>query len=463
MKFILAVFAMFFLLGCSSGGFAPESNTTNDPNGTTTTTPSLLYEQWSIHYNADFYNQNSIDVNANINGDSIYQNFTGKGIKVAVIDDGFDVNHPEIKNKIIATVSVLSDGTVISDVSHDTAQGYHGTSTTGIIAASDDGNGTKGIAPDVSLILIKIPTQTYNDVVGIKAFDEALQYGADVISCSWGTGSVSDAVRDKINQVATSGRNGKGTIVIFASGNDNIDMTNDESSIVNVIGVGATDKSNLRTSYSNYGKDLDVVAPGGYSLGIATLDPLGTNGQSDDGYNRYDQTKDGVATGFIGTSAAAPIVSAIAALALEKNYSLTREQFMTLLEEHADKIGLNIPYIDDMISSSSSTPTISGKTGSSGNNNFNLYVVANDTNTSYGPYSISFNGDNTWDCSVTNTLNDGNYSIYLRSSSDNTVLAVDDNFEINGSVSDQKDTAKSRNNYYGYGKVNLGQLMGNIN
>lgn len=90
-------------------------------------------------------------------------------------------------------------------------------------------------------------------------------------------------------------------------------------------------------------------------------------------------------------------------------------------------------------------------------------MVVNDTNTSYGPYSVSFNGDNTWDCTIPNSLNDGNYSIYLRSSNDSSVLAVDDSFIINSSAIEQKDTTKRRNNYYGYGKVNLGVLMGNIN
>lgn len=70
-------------------------------------------------------------------------------------------------------------------------------------------------------------------------------------------------------------------MIVFAVGNDNREMGNDESAIAEVISVGATDKMNVRAWYSNYGKNLDLLAPGGdYDFGITTLDPSGEKGIS---------------------------------------------------------------------------------------------------------------------------------------------------------------------------------------
>ncbi|MDQ7067477.1 MAG: S8 family serine peptidase [Sulfurimonas sp.] len=141
--------------------------------------------------------------------------------------------------------------------------------------------------------------------------------------------------------LSNNGRDGKGTIIVFASGNDDQDMGNDESAIPEVISVGATDSENLRAYYSNFGLNLDLVAPGGYYLGITTLDSMGDKGLAslDDNYLLFDDV-DGA---FVGTSAAAPIVSGIIAIMLEKNPNLTRVEIENILKNSSDKIG-NVPY-----------------------------------------------------------------------------------------------------------------------
>ena len=113
-------------------------------------------------------------------------------------------------------------------------------------------------------------------------------------------------------------------------------MGNDESAIPEVIAVGSTDKDNLRAWYSNYGPNLDLLAPGGYEMGITTTDPMGENGIGTLMENYLLPTDP---NSFIGTSASAPIVSGIIALLLEKDPTLTREEIENLLQSTSDKIG----------------------------------------------------------------------------------------------------------------------------
>ena len=469
MRIFFSIFLIIFFVGCnnSSGtksiSIISDSNESNESNESNQTNEPLFYQQWTIEHNTTFYAQNAIDDNANINVGNIFSKYTGKGIKVAIIDNGFDVNHPEIKDKIIATVSVGSSGAVLgSDVSHTLNSEFHGTSVAGIIASDDNNVGTRGIAPDVELILIKMPN-SFDDVGEIELFKQAIKYGADIINCSWGTGAVSDTVKDYIKTISSTARGGKGVIIVFASGNDNKNMQNDESAISTIIGVGATSRDNLRTSYSDYGKDLDIVAPGGEFLGITTIDPLGSNGASNDEYNRYDEYNNGSPVSFIGTSASAPIISGVIALALEKNKNLTRVQLQNILKYSTNTIGQNTPYLDDMISSSTSTPTITGLLGTSNNNEIKVKLTSKSSSHIFGPYTISINGDNTFSSTTTDTLSDGNYTIEIVDVNNTMVWATDDNFEINSSKSNESNSSIRKSDFYGYGKIDLVKLIGNIN
>ena len=384
-------------------------------------------QQWAIRYDKDFYNANNIDQNAHINPTNAYSNFTGNGVTVAIIDDGFDIYHPEIKDKVIAKIAFDEFGNTSNDVSHTYVDDYHGTAVTGIIASKSDAFGINGIAPDVKLILIKMPVALSSTVI-MDMFDYAVAQGADIINCSWGTGGVSDAVADKLNELSVTARNAKGVITVFASGNDNIDMTSDESAVKGVIGVSATNYQNTRTSYSNYGKELDIVAPGGNVLGITTLDPLGVYGASEDEYNRFDEYRDGQPVSFIGTSAAAPVVSGAIALLLEAEPSLTFDEVLNKLQSSSDKISLNLPYLNDMISSTSNTPTISGAIPSGSSLSISFRLQSRATGQYYGSYPVSYNGD-AWFGQVTDYLPNGTFTIEVMDSNDN-LLATDVDFEI---------------------------------
>ncbi len=294
------------------------------------------YQQWYIEHNTTFYNQNGIDSDAGIHADNFLGLYTGNGVKIAVIDDGLDIYHEDLSGAIIDTYDSATGG---KDVSQNTQYDSHGTEVTGIVGSRVNLKGIHGIASKSQIIFIKYQSRMTDSEI-IDLFDKADKFGADIISCSWGTGDVSDAVKSKIVDLANNGRGGKGTVIVFASGNKNKDMENDESAIPEVISVGSTDKYNERASYSNYGVNLDVMAPGGEYTGITTLDVSGADGINGSGYVLYDDPEY-----FIGTSASTPIVSGVVALMLEKNPNLTRVEVENILKNSSDKIG-NISYVD---------------------------------------------------------------------------------------------------------------------
>jgi subtilisin family serine protease len=266
-------------------------------------TEPLQSKQWSI-----------FDTNASINLKSYYGKYSGKGVKVAIIDDSIDISHEDLPD--------MSSYKVANIKSYH----YHGTAVTGIISAQINNKGILGIAPDAEILFIMMKSHNTNSEY-IELFEYARTWGADVINCSWGTYDVSESVKEKIISMDIP--------IVFATGNDNKDIASDESGIKEVISVGATNDSNNRAYYSNYGNEIDILAPGGLaSNGIATLDPMGSNGRSDDNYIGQSDIYT-----FAGTSASAPIVTAVIALMLEANPNLSREDIEYILQQTATKIG----------------------------------------------------------------------------------------------------------------------------
>lgn len=330
------VFAALLLAGCRfEASFKPQA-----AQSEYNISEPLYHEQWYLDYNQTFYEQNGINENAHINFESAAASYSGKGVVIAIIDFGFDATHEEFENAAMQTKNVIENS---EDVKYEYSSDNHGTAVSGIIAAQKNNKGIQGIAPDSELIFIKMP-EVVSDSEVIELFDEAEALGADIISCSWGTYEASDALKEKIIDMATNGRDKKGIVVVFAAGNDDKPMGNDESAMDGVIAVGSSDEDNLRAFYSNFGENLDILAPGGDLLGITTLDNQGEDGQSNSleylDYMLFDDENS-----FGGTSAAAPMVSGAIALLLEANPNLTRTQIEEILQNSSDKIGNNI-YIE---------------------------------------------------------------------------------------------------------------------
>lgn len=331
MKTIYFCFILL-LVGCGENNSSSVTNTNQ-------LLQSLSLEQWSIYFNEEFYEKNDIDIDANIHHKKDIKNYTGSGVTIVVIDDGLDVNHEDLNNAIRGTWGLETNS---SNVAQNTQYDYHGTAVTGIIAARDNEIGLRGLACESNVIFLK-HKQNMSDSETLELLSKAASYKPDIISNSWGTYDVSDIVKTQIQDMATQGRDGKGIIFVWAVGNNQRNIQGDESSIEEVIAVGSTNKYNTRAYYSNYGEALDIMAPGGDDdLGISTLDVMGSQGI---GYNRENYILSTDVNTFNGTSASAPIVSAVVAILLAIDMNLTRIDIENILKSSADKIG-NQVYID---------------------------------------------------------------------------------------------------------------------
>lgn len=350
-KFSIIVASFFIFTACGGGGGGGSSSNETDTSTTTqeNTAQTTDYSKYAWNIN-EFIDSNykstyKIDDNAHINLSTAWNTTKGKksnaeAIKVAIIDEGFEVSHPEIKDQIFATYNVMTGTTDVSNTSTSTFS--HGTAVAGVIASK-----YLGVAPEAQLILINIDllddyqsSSTLTEADLITAFQKAVDLGAQVINCSWGGGTVSGILSAKIQELKDNN-----ITVVFSAGNDssNLDSdgTTDESELSSVIGVGASSVENDITSYSNYGSQIDLIAPAGGNttdglLGVLSLDLTGTNGINTStqlGLVNYNYS-------FVqGTSFSAPTVSGVVALLLAAKPTLTANEIRQILIDTADKVG----------------------------------------------------------------------------------------------------------------------------
>ena len=350
-KFSIIVASFFIFTACGGGGGGGSSSNETDTSTTTQENTALATDYskyaWNINESIDsnYKSTYKIDDNAHISLSAAWNTTKGKksnaeAIKVAIIDEGFEVSHPEIKDQIFATYNVMTGTTDVSNTSTSTFS--HGTAVAGVIASK-----YLGVAPEAQLILINIDllddyqsSSTLTEADLITAFQKAVDLGAQVINCSWGGGTVSGILSAKIQELKDNN-----ITVVFSAGNDssNLDSdgTTDESELSSVIGVGASSVENDITSYSNYGSQIDLIAPAGGNttdglLGVLSLDLTGTNGINTStqlGLVNYNYS-------FVqGTSFSAPTVSGVVALLLAAKPTLTANEIRQILIDTADKVG----------------------------------------------------------------------------------------------------------------------------
>lgn len=183
---------------------------------------------------------------------------------------------------------------------------------------SYDPLGITGVAPDAKLMSVSdnLGLGLEADFSHARGIMWAWQNGADIISCSWKCYNIDGIVSEAITEALINGRNGKGCIVIKSAGNDAGYIT-DPGNVPGVIAVGNIKPNGEIDSMSCYGSNLLVCAPGKNILSLK-------------------QGNDTIT--WSGTSAAAPFVSGIVALMLERNSELTVQQVREILAKTAIRL-----------------------------------------------------------------------------------------------------------------------------
>ncbi len=281
----------------------------------------------------------------------------GTGVKLAIVDDGFDLDHEDLSGRFLPGHDFGDN----DELPYPGAQDAHGTCVAGVAGATtDNATGVAGACPDCSLIPIRMRmTASSLDSIAIEAFEWAADAGADIISNSWGPTDGGGAVdmgqplKDLVANLTTQGRGGKGIIILFAAGNGGESVEGDGfASNPNVFAIGASNASGKRSSYSDFGMPLDFMAPsndvdnsqggdgwsgGGYLDGIWTTD--NTNAGYNPGQLQGDATGKYVSE-FGGTSSACPLAAGITGLVLSANPDLTRDQVYDIFKTTADKVSM---------------------------------------------------------------------------------------------------------------------------
>lgn len=308
----------------------PQRLTPNDPR---------YEEQWQWNNTG----QNGGATGADVSVEEAWNATRGAGIRVAVIDNGFDADHEDLAAGVSAMSGFFfsSDGGIATSTAfaQSTAgmpDSDHGTFCAGMVGARhDNAHGGCGAAPECELILIA----ALNDQVGTQTtLARAVAYaanptnevgsatdddGADILVCSLGpNGAVWEltvTLELALQAAGTNGRSGRGLAIFWAASNGrNVDVTLDEVvSHEDVIAVVRSDR-NDRENDAARGETVELIAPG--------VDVFST--RSANGY--------GTST---GTSFAAPCAAGCAALALSVNPSLSRDELRQIMRDSADKIG----------------------------------------------------------------------------------------------------------------------------
>lgn len=225
--------------------------------------------------------------------------FTGKGVKIGIIDSGCDLDHPDLN---ISSFKNFTESNSAEDTSG------HGTHVAGIIAAQGNIYGMLGVAPDAEIHIYKALDGNSGSIKGvIDALKTAIDDNMDIINMSLGTPSEVSGL-EKLCKKAQL----KGITVVVASGNSGLQENFYPASYDSCISVGAID-DNMKVAYfTTYGQQLDIVAPGAEILSTYL---------------------DGTYAVLSGTSMAAPFVSGCLALMKQSGIALN---YNTIIESTTD-------------------------------------------------------------------------------------------------------------------------------
>lgn len=266
-----------------------------------------------------------------------YRN-TGNGVRVAMLDTSIQIRHPDLAERVVRAYDFIDWDEDPSPALGSTV-GWHGTATAGLVAASANGLGVRGVAPLASLFAYRVIADDANQRSGALhlALADALSASAQVVNNSW-THQDNDVLTAVDSEWLAAMANGvtltRGPVVVFAAGNGGNGSLSNYDRYTNdyrVIAVGALEAGGQSSTYSEPGANVLISAPG---TNMVTTDLVGVDGVSPTDYTT-------VSSRFIGTSAAAPVVSGVIALMLQANSRLTPRDVAWILAQTAAPVVCN--------------------------------------------------------------------------------------------------------------------------
>ena len=312
--------------------------------------PNDFYYESGDQWHLDNNGQNNGTQGVDLNIQNAWNEVTGNGIVIGVVDDGVDYNNPDLSPNFLPSDSYDycdDDNDVMpSDSDGDGEVDWHGTAVSGIAAGKGDNDiGIAGVAYNSSIVGIRLVGGDCARTDNLEA--DSLSHRLDLVDIyvnSWGPiddgtvlGRMSTLTLAAIEAGISQGRENRGAIYVWANGNGlaNRDNSNKDAYANSryTIAVGAIDWKGQQTTYSEPGSNLLVSAPSnGHDLnnqsGVFTTDISGSEGNDTTDYTLSME----------GTSSAAPMVSGVIALMLEANSNLTWRDIQHILVQTSRKI-----------------------------------------------------------------------------------------------------------------------------
>lgn len=305
----------------------------------------LFGRQWHLRNTGTNPGVTGLVAGNDVNVVSVWDNYLGTGVNIAIVDDGLQVAHPDLAANARTDIDIdINYGD--NDPSPDVTGDDHGTACAGVAAARGNNSvGVSGAAPQAGLVGVRLISAAATDAQEAQGLTHQLTASnpadrVSIYSNSWGPADDGATLegpgplaKAALQNGVTNGRGGLGAIYTWAGGNGGTgDNANYDGYANNryTIAVAASGGAGEQSSYSESGSCIVINAPSSYSGGgITTVDRTGTAG--------YEDPPGDYTYSFGGTSSATPLAAGCIALLLQAYPNLTWRDVLDILIRSATK------------------------------------------------------------------------------------------------------------------------------